>query len=109
MKTSSILFFFLLALTAFCFVKKTDDIHPLKKITLFFITRLGNERSGAGRAHVKILGDTINVERFRYYVSNFSVKMIRGIVVKLPVEYFLIDEENPQSKSINIHSSGYFN
>jgi hypothetical protein len=101
MKTSSLLFFFLLGLTAFCFVKKTDDIHPSKKLTIVFHNQLGSKDLVLGEPIVNILGDTINIERFRYYVSNFSVKDNRGIVVKLPVEYFLIDEENPQSKSIS--------
>ena len=101
MKTPSLLFFFLLALTGFCFVKKTGDIHPSKKLTISFHHQLGNKDLVLGEPVVNILGDTINIERFRYYVSNFSVKDDKGVIVKLPVDYFLIDEENPQSKSIS--------
>jgi hypothetical protein len=101
MKTSSLLFFFLLGLTAFCFVKKTDHIYPSKKIAITFHHQLGNKDLVLGEPAVNILGDTIHIERFRYYVSNFSVKDDKGMIVKLPVEYFLIDEENPQSKSIS--------
>jgi hypothetical protein len=101
MKTSSLLFFFLLGLTGFCFVKKAGDIHPSKKLVISFHHQLGNKDLVLSEPGINILGDTITIERFRYYVSNFSVKDDKGAIVKLPVEYFLIDEENPQSKTIS--------
>ena len=48
------------------------------------------------------MGETISVDRFRYYVSNFSVKDNKGIIVKLPVEYFLVDEADSLSKIITL-------
>lgn len=102
MKTPSLLFFFLLGLTGFCFVKKAGDIHPSKKLTIHFHHQVGNKDLVLGEPVANILGDTINIERFRYYVSNFSVKDDKGVIVKLPVEYFLIDEADPQSKNISL-------
>jgi hypothetical protein len=101
MKTTSLLFFFLAGLTGFCFIQKTGDGLPSKKLTITFHHQAGNKDLSLGEPLVNILGDTITIERFRYYVSNFSVKDDKGIIVKLPVDYFLIDEEDLRSKSIS--------
>ena len=45
------------------------------------------------------LGQVFTVSRFRYYLSNFSLKNADGKEVELP-GYFLVDEEVPESKKI---------
>ncbi len=73
---------------------------PQKKITLFFHHKLGNEELVLSSPVKNILGETITVEKFKYYVSNFSVTDTRGNTVVLPVQYFLVDEANSLSKTI---------
>jgi hypothetical protein len=50
-----------------------------------------------------ILGETITVERFRYYVSNFSVQDEKGVLhANCRWNYFLVDEEDPSTKTITL-------
>ncbi len=43
-------------------------------------------------------GDTFNITKFQYYLSNFSLTDSSGKVIKLSSECFLIDEGNAASK-----------
>ena len=47
------------------------------------------------------LGQTFTVSRFRYYISNIKLKSNNGAEVSLP-GYFLVDEEDDESKSITL-------
>ncbi len=47
------------------------------------------------------LGQTFTVSRFRYYLSNIKLKKTDGTEVNLP-GYFLVDEADPESKSITL-------
>ncbi|MES2330007.1 MAG: MbnP family protein [Bacteroidota bacterium] len=73
-----------------------------RKITLAFHHQVGNDALVLGNPVKNILGETISVEKFKYYVSNFSVTNDKGVTTKLPVQYFLIDEADPLSKNINL-------
>ena len=55
-----------------------------------------------GNSYITPLGEKITVQRFRYYVSNISVTYKQGKTIKLPVEYFLVDEADSVSKIINL-------
>jgi hypothetical protein len=94
--------FLLLVATGLCFRTDHTATKAQKKITLFFHHRIGNTELTLGDTVKNILGDNIVIERFRYYVSNFSITDNKGNTTKLPVEYFLVDEENAPSKQIEL-------
>jgi hypothetical protein len=73
-----------------------------KKISLVFHHQVGNETLILGEPVKNISGETISVEKFKYYVSNFSVTNDKGAVTKLPAQYFLVDEADSASKNINL-------
>jgi len=95
-----IISFFLLVVTGFCFNKVIDKNSSQKKLSLVFHHRVGNSELVLGDSVTNILGDKIVIERFRYYVSNFSITDNQGKIIKLPVQYFLVDEEDLSSKNI---------
>jgi hypothetical protein len=99
MKLTATIFIVLLVLSGLCFVVPTKQ-KPEKKITIVFHNQIGKQELVLGDSVKNILGETITVEKFRYYVSNFSVQDEKGVPHKLPVEYFLVDEENPSTKTI---------
>jgi hypothetical protein len=101
MKASITLCFILQVTFGFSFSDKQHP-PPQKKITLIFHHQTGNQELVLGEPVKNILGDTINIQRFRYYVSNFSVVDDKGVSFKLPVDYFLVDEEDPASKKITL-------
>lgn len=47
-------------------------------------------------------GEKITVERFRYYISNFSITDEKGKKHLLPAAYFLVDDADPASKNITL-------
>ncbi|MEO8174170.1 MAG: MbnP family protein [Sediminibacterium sp.] len=99
---SPVLFFMLVVVTGPGFVQKVQPAAASKKITLIFHHRIGNEELITGNSIKNILGETISVDRFRYYVSNFSITDDKGVNIKLPVEYFLVDEEDASTKTITL-------
>jgi hypothetical protein len=94
--------FLLLAATGLCFRIDHTTHKAQKKITIFFHHRVGNTQLVLGDTVNNILGDHIVIERFRYYVSNFSIKDNKGNTTSLPVQYFLVDEEDSSSKRIEL-------
>jgi len=103
MKTvAPIISFFLLVVTGFCFNKIIDTTPPQKKIVIVFHHRVGNTLLSLGDSVTNILGDKMVIERFRYYVSNFSITNDQDKIIKLPVQYFLVDEEDSSSKRITL-------
>jgi hypothetical protein len=104
MKLTATIFIYCLCLTGFCFIVPTKQ-KPEKKITIVFHNQIGKQEFVLGDSVKNILGETITIERFRYYVSNFSVQDEKGVPHKLPVEYFLVDEENPSTKTITFTGS----
>jgi hypothetical protein len=63
---------------------------------------VGNTELVLGDSVTNIFGERIVIERFRYYVSNFTVTDTEGKIIKLPVKYFLVDEEDADTKSITL-------
>jgi hypothetical protein len=98
----SIPFSLLLILTSFCFINDTGNQSAQKKITIIFHHRVGNTELVLGDSVTNIFGERIVIERFRYYVSNFTVTDTEGKIIKLPVKYFLVDEEDADTKSITL-------
>ncbi len=97
-----IISFSLLVVTGFCFHEPVDNKPQQRKISIVFHHRVGNTILSLGDSVTNILGNKMVIERFRYYVSNFSVMNDQGKTIKLPVQYFLVDEEDSASKNITL-------
>jgi hypothetical protein len=82
------------------------DPIPDTKLVLVFRHVIGSEELVLGNNYVNALGDTINVRKFKYYLSNFSVTDQSGNTTVLPQEYFLVDEADPLSKTITLTIPG---
>lgn len=63
---------------------------------------IGTNELVLGNPFVNSTGDTISVQRFKYYLSNFSITDDKGKIIPLPGTYFLIDEADPSSKTISL-------
>ena len=96
----SIVYFLGFVFVVFGFNNKTENISSQKKLILVFHNRIGNEELVLGKPVKNILGETIAVQKFRYYVSNFSVTGKDGKTIPLPVQFFLVDEADTLSKKI---------
>lgn len=102
MKTLAYIFCFLLAVTGPGFMMEKYGRAPMKTVRIHFHHTAGSKEIVLGEPLQIISGDTVTIERFRYYVSNFSVRDDKNNLYKLPVDYFLIDEETPGSKIISL-------
>ena len=100
MKALSI--FFLIACFAVNTVCGMDDGSKPGKLVLVFRHMIGGEELVLGNPFSNILGDTITVQKFKYYLSNFSITDDKGNQTILSPEYFLVDEADPLSKTINL-------
>lgn len=72
------------------------------KLVLVFRHVIGHEELVLGNSYTNVLGDTISVRKFKYYLSNFSVTDEAGKTTVLPQQYFLVDESDPASKNITL-------
>jgi hypothetical protein len=73
-----------------------------RSLVLQFHHVVGDDSLTLGNEYTNILGDTITIQKFRYYLSNFAVVEKDGKVHALPVKYFLVDEADPSSKTITL-------
>jgi hypothetical protein len=103
MRSIAAIFSLLLVVTGFCFTAPVQTNPPGKKITIVFHNQVGNTELSLGDSVKISTGETITVERFRYYVSNFAVLDDKGVSQKLPVDYFLVDQENPSTKTLTLN------
>lgn len=71
-----------------------------KKLSLSFHHQVGNETLVLDNSYTTILGETIVVRKFKYYLSNFSITDQSGKTFLLPADYFLVDEADSASKNI---------
>lgn len=83
-----------------------NDGNPVGKLVLVFRHMVGNEELVLGNNQVNVLGDTISVRKFKYYLSNFSVTDEAGNTTILPAQYFLVDEADALSKTITLDIPG---
>lgn len=72
------------------------------KIALVFHHTIGNAPLILGENFTTSLGEKIIVQKFKYYLSNFSVTNNAGKTTCLPVQYFLVDEADSISKIISL-------
>lgn len=97
MRKAACISFLLLAFAPFIFA--ADPV--AKKLTIVFENKLGYDMIEPGKIVTTILGEKISIEKFKYYVSNFSVTGQDGKRIALPVQYFLVDAANPGSQTIS--------
>lgn len=91
-----------LTLTGLHFSDPEPATAPAGKLRLVFHHQVGNTPLELGAPCRNSLGDSITIERFKYYVSHFSLTDNNGRQWKPDPQYFLIDEEMPDSKTITI-------
>ena len=91
-----------LILTGFHFRQPGPITAPTGKLRLVFHHQVGKDPLALGTLCRNGLGDRITIERFKYYVSNFTLTDSKGRQWKPGTQYFLIDEAIPDSKIITI-------
>lgn len=96
----SINIFILLIAGGYSFTYQNEEVLPSKKLTLVFNHTIANKKLVLGTLTINPLGESLTIQKFRYYVSNFSVTNEKGEISKLPIQYFLIDEAVESSKRI---------
>ncbi|NCI45566.1 MbnP family protein [Sediminibacterium soli] len=82
--------------------EKTALQRPVQKIRLVLQHRVGREPLVLGNSYRNVLGDTITIYKFKYYLSNFAVTDSSGNTVRLPLQYRLVDEADAASKTIEL-------
>ncbi len=90
----------LISVTSMGFIRDGDNKIQQRQLALIFQHTMGGDKLVLGTPCKNILGENIIIEKFKYYVSNFSVTDNNGQITKLPAQYFLIDEADPLSKNI---------
>ncbi len=101
-KLAAIIFLSLVWVGGFCFSNSDISLPASKKITLVFHNSIGKEELVLGNRTQNILGENMTVQKFKYYISNFSIIDLTGKSVVLPVQYFLVDEADTASKIITL-------
>lgn len=91
--------FIILACTGFS-ASTEKALKPQRTLTIYFDHHIGDQLLLLDTPLTNIFGETITIERFRYYLSHFSITDKQGKTTVLPVQYFLIDEADAQSKKI---------
>lgn len=79
-----------------------DNPAVQRKMTIRFKHVIGENVLVLGDTYINCLGDTISVQRFKYYLSNFSVTDNKGNTTAIPDTYFLVDEADSASKTITL-------
>lgn len=91
-----------LILTGLHFRQPGPITAPAGKLRLVFHHQVGKNPLELGALCQNSLGDSITIERFKYYVSHFTLTDSKGKQWKPDPQYFLIDEAIPGSKIITI-------
>jgi len=104
--TAIVTCFQLLVITGMGFMKPGEEKVPQQQLSFIFHHTIGGDKLVLGNPCKNIHGENITIEKFKYYVSNFSVTDNNGKVTKLPVQYFLVDEADSLSKTISLTVPG---
>ena len=92
--------FLIFTCTGFSAFHVPQVVKPQRMVTLIFEHRIGDQLLVLENPATNIFGETITIERFRYYLSHFSITDRQGKTTVLPIQYFLIDEADSLSKKI---------
>ena len=103
MKAAAVFTFFLFfSASGICFTGKQGKKLPKRSLQLIFTHMIGKEPLVLGNACTNISGENMIVQKFKYYISNFSVTDNKGKIIRLPPKYFLVDEADSLSKIISL-------
>jgi len=72
-----------------------------QQLMLHFQNRFGNETLLPEQSYI-LRGDTLTINRFKYYISHFALTDEQGKKVTLPIQYYLIDAANETSTNITL-------
>ncbi|MBT1704419.1 MbnP family protein [Chryseosolibacter indicus] len=92
-----------------------DDVTPGEKgsIVIEFDNRVGNTNLELYKDYINTNGETFNLTKLHYYISNIELRDINGKAFKVPQDssYFLILEDDPESQKVRINNipSGSYN
>ncbi len=92
-----------LLFTLLAFTSIATNLIAQKNITIHFHHTIGNQELVLGDSFQNIHGEEITPQKFKYYLSNFSFTDASGKTYSLPVNYYLIDEADPASKSFTLN------
>lgn len=95
--------FILMAVSGMFFTSPRRQIPLTQNIRLNFHHTIGGKELVLGNTYKNILGENITIQKFKYYISNFSVTDEKGKLTKLPARYFLVDEADSASKTIRLN------
>jgi hypothetical protein len=87
-----------------CDPKKHDELTGTGPVTLEFESRAGSAPLEFGTNYVTANGDTVNITKFKYYVSNFVLVKSDGSEYVVPQDkcYHLVDESVAASASLTL-------
>jgi hypothetical protein len=102
MSNRKALHFIIILCKLFVFTGFVNVTIAQKNLIIRFHHTIGNEELVLGNSFQNIHGEELTPQKFKYYLSNFAITQIDGKTVKLPVKYFLIDEANADSKTIQL-------
>ena len=91
-----LLFFLLISLTSSVQSQKTQQL------MIHFHNRFGEALLVPEQSYI-MYGDTITINRFKYYVSHFELTNEQGKKITLPVQYYLIDAADSVSGNITLN------
>ncbi len=106
MKTGYMLFCCLLAATILSC--ESDEVNPaeLGSLILEFDTRAGNENFELNKDYENAVGETFNLTKLNYYISNIILTTTGGAEYVVPQDssYFLVMEEIKESQKLRVNN-----
>lgn len=91
-----LLFFLLILMTSTVQSQKTQQL------MVHFQNRFGEELLIPEQSYI-LNGDSVTINRFKYYISHFELTNEQGKKITLPVQYYLIDAADSISGSITLN------
>lgn len=91
---------FLLFVSLLLFVFSVQS-QKTQQMVLHFQNHFGNEILVPERSY-SLNGDTLTINRFKYYISHVQLIDEQGKKIKLPVQYYLIDAADSNSSIIQL-------
>ena len=73
-----------------------------QQLTIHFQNRFGNELLVPEQSY-NMNGDTVTINRFKYYISHFALINDQGKRITLPVQYYLVDAADEASEKITLN------
>jgi hypothetical protein len=103
-KLLSMLAFVAMSSFFFSACKEDDDVAPKGTVSLEFTNIAGNKNvdTTGGTTYTTALGQSFNVKRLKYYISNVKLMKNNAVVYTMPESYFLVDESKQSSTKLSI-------